>query len=191
MSWATSLNCCSFELGGRREFSISAVGSSTSSMGWVGIAAITMGFLTPASRSNSTHCPHRGIRNSLCSVVIPPAAPDCAPVGSADAVERIVVIRERGDAFPAARDVLLRLHRGLEPAGADRQEREDDDVEGLLAIPQPRLVARGWFGDTFFTQPPEVAFEQFALPRAPAFEINLRRRWLHTSVQGPRSARPF
>ena len=51
VSWATSLNCCSFELGGSHEFSISAVGSSTSSMGWVGIAAITIRGFSP---------PHRG-----------------------------------------------------------------------------------------------------------------------------------
>jgi hypothetical protein len=51
-----------------------------------------------------------------------------------------VVIDEGGDAFPAAHHVVLGLHVGLEASGADGEEREDDDVERLLAVAQSCLV---------------------------------------------------
>src|SRR5262249_40837174 len=87
--------------------------------------------------------------------------------------ERVVVVKEGGYAFPAAHHVVLGLHDRLEAAGADREEREDDHMEGLLAITQPRLLERGWVRDTFLTETPQVALEQFAFPCAAVLDTEV------------------
>src|SRR2546429_208378 len=96
----------------------------------------------PASPTRHVGPPPPGPRWSNKRVRRPPAgsASEGSPGSIRSAVKRFVIVHECRYPLPAAQHVVLGLHVGLEASGADREEREDHDVERLLAVPQPCVV---------------------------------------------------